>query len=102
MRRLPHSRPGHPRRILRTKILLLAAAFLTLVPADALARAGSGSHSFSGGGRSFGSSRGRAYGGGHHFFFFGGGGGGGGFFLLLIILVVVAVMMSRGRRRRMR
>jgi len=93
---------------MRRRVLLLAVSLLTLLPSDALARAGGGSRSFSrpgfGGGRSgrgFGGNRGFG-GGGHHFFFFGGGGGGGGGILLIIILVGVALFFlsrrARGRR----
>jgi uncharacterized membrane protein len=82
---------------------LLAGAFLaaTMLPAEALARAGSGSSSF---GRSLGHGGGyRTRGsGGHVFFFGGGGGGGGGLLLLLVILVVVMLIVAsrRGGRRR--
>lgn len=85
------------------RVLLLAISLLTLLPADALARAGGGSHSFhspSSGGRG---SRGfgRGFGGGHHHFFFFGGGGGGGFLVLIVIvLVVVLFVIFRARRRR--
>jgi uncharacterized membrane protein len=82
------------------RVLLLVVSLLTLLPADALARAGGGSHSFrspsSGGYRGSG----RGIGGGHHFFFFGGGGGGGGFLLLIIIGLVVLFLVSRARRQR--
>jgi uncharacterized membrane protein len=82
------------------RVLLLVVSLLTLLPADALARAGGGSHSFrspsSGGYRGSG----RGLGGGHHFFFFGGGGGGGGFLLLIIIALAVLFMISRARRQR--
>lgn len=82
------------------RVLALAVSLLSLLPADALARAGGGSHSFGGGGGSRGSGRGFGGGGGHHFFFFGGGGGGGGFFLLLIIIaLIVAFMIFRSRRQ---
>lgn len=80
------------------RVLLLVASLLTLLPADALARAGGGSHSFrspSYGGRGSG----RGIGGGHHFFFFGGGGG-GGFLLLIVIALAVLFLISRARRQR--
>jgi uncharacterized membrane protein len=73
---------------------------MLLVPGEALARAGGGTHSFrapSGGGFS---GRGRGFGGGHHFIFFGGGGGGGGGLLLILILIVVFVLITRSRRGR--
>ena len=76
------------------RIVLLAVSLLSLLPADALARAGGGSRGFrgpSGGGRGFG--------GGHHFFFFGGGGG-GGLLLLILIVLVVLFLISRGRGAR--
>ncbi len=90
------------------RILLLVVSLLTLLPADALARAGGGSFGFKGRSPSFGGggfgSRARGFGGGHHFFFFGGGGGGGGLLLILVIIIVVAVvlflMSRRGRGRR--
>jgi uncharacterized membrane protein len=78
------------------RISLLVASLLVLIPADALARAGGGSHSFSspsGGSRGTG----RGFGGGHFFFF--GGGGGGGFLLLIVIVVVVLFVISRRRQR---
>jgi hypothetical protein len=77
------------------RIVLLAVSLLSLLPADALARAGGGSRGFrgpSGGG-------GRGFGGGHHFFFFGGGGG-GGLLLLILIVLVVLFLISRGRGAR--
>lgn len=80
------------------RVLLLVASLLTLLPADALARAGGGSHSFRSPSGSRGS--GRGIGGGHHFFFFGGGGGGGGFLLLIVIALVVLFLIARARRQR--
>jgi hypothetical protein len=78
------------------RVTALTIWLLMLLPADALARGGSGSHSFRspsfGGGRGFG----RGFGGGHHFFFFGGGGGGG--LVLLVIVIVVLLLISRARR----
>jgi uncharacterized membrane protein len=77
--------------------LVLCSVWLLALPAEALARGGSGTHSFrapsSGGG--FG---GRGFG-LHHFFFFGGGGGGG---VLLTVLIVIAVMVLVSRSRRPR
>ncbi len=91
------------------RVLLLVVSLLVLLPAGALARAGSGSSGFSGHSPSFGGggfgSRARGFGSGHHFFFLGGGGGGGGSVLLIIIVIVVVVFLmshrggrSRGRR----
>lgn len=82
------------------RALFLAISLLTLLPADALARAGGGSRSFrapsSGGG--YGS---RGYGrGGGGLFFFGGGGGGGGFLVFILIMLVVLFLLSRARRER--
>jgi hypothetical protein len=87
------------RMMMLRRVTAITIWLLTLLPAEALARGGSGSHSFrspsfGGGGRGFG----RGFGGGHHFFFFGGGGGGGGLLLLLVIVVVVLLLISRGRR----
>lgn len=87
----------------RHRILLLTVSLMTLLPADALARAGGGTRGYSrspgfgggGGTRSYG----RGYGGGH-FIFFGGGGGGGGFLLILLIMFVVLFLLSRGSRGR--
>jgi uncharacterized membrane protein len=79
-------------------ILLSAVSLLLLAPAEALARAGGGSHGFSSPGRG-GGYRGVGHGG--HFFFFGGGGG-GGLFLLILIIVFVMVLNSRARRPRRR
>jgi hypothetical protein len=79
------------------RALLLWLTLLAALPADALARAGGGTHSFhspSFGGRSRGFGHGI---GGHHFFFFGGGGGGG--FLFILLIVVVLILISRSRRR---
>jgi len=81
------------------RAIILTIWLFALLPADALARGGSGSSSFHspsfGGGRGFG----RGFGGGHHFFFFGcGGGGGGGLLLLIVIVVVVLLLVSRVRR----
>lgn len=78
--------------------LLLCVSLMLLVPGEAFARAGGGTHSFRAprGGGGF-SGRGRGFGGGHHFIFFGGGGGG---LLLIIILIVVVVLITRGRRGR--
>jgi hypothetical protein len=82
---------------MRRRVTALTIWLLVALPADALARGGSGSHSFRspsfGGGRGFG----RGFGGGHHFFFFGGGGG-GGLLLLIVIVIVVLVLLSRARR----
>jgi hypothetical protein len=83
--------------------MAVAALCLAAVPAEALARAGSGSSSF---GRSIGhgggvGSRGRTYG-THHFIFFGGGGGGGGLLLLLVLLGLLLFVASRRSRRRRR
>jgi hypothetical protein len=78
------------------RILMLAAFLFCLVPGDALARVGGGSHSFrspSGGGGG-----GRGIGGGHGFFFF--GGGGGGFLLLIFIVIVMLYLISRSRGTR--
>lgn len=83
---------------MRSRIILFVVALLTLLPADALARAGGGSAGFRG--RSPGSGGGRGFGGGHHFFFFGGGGGGGGFLLIIMIVLVVLFLLSRNRRGR--
>ena len=86
--------------------------WLALVPADALARAGGGSHSFGGGGFGGGGfgggSRGRGFGGGRHFFFFGGGGGGSLLLIIVIVIIVVVLFLAarsrggggRGRRGR--
>lgn len=86
------------------RVLLLAVLLLTLLPADALARAGGGSHSFGGRSPSFGGggfgSPGRGFGGGHHFFFFGGGGGGSVLLIIIIIVVVLFLMSRRGGRGR--
>jgi hypothetical protein len=87
---------GYAERM-RSRVVLFVVALLTLLPADALARAGGGSAGFRG--RSPGSGGGRGFGGGHHFFFFGGGGG-GGFLLIIMIFLVVLFVMSRTRRRR--
>ncbi len=75
-------------------------ALLLLLPADAFARAGGGSRSFSRSPSYGGGSRGRGGGGG--FFFFGGsgGGGGGGGILLIIIIAVVAFLIFRSMRGR--
>lgn len=91
------------RRAMDRRLLLVVASLptlLTLLPADALARAGGGSHGFSGHSSGFGGggSRGRGFGGGHHFFFFGGGGG-GSFLLIILIIVVVLFLVSRRRGR---
>lgn len=85
---------------MQRRALFLAISLLTLLPADALARAGGGSRSFrapsSGGGYG---SRGYGRGGGGLFFF--GGGGGGGFLVLIVIVLVVLFLVSRaGRGRR--
>jgi len=95
----PVRAPGRLAAI-RARLLAFAVALLALLPADALARAGGGSHSFSSGGGSFGSRGfgrgGGGFGGGHHFFFFGGGGlGGGGGLILIIILIVVGYLIYR-------
>jgi hypothetical protein len=75
-----------------------ACLLLAALPAEALARAGSGSSGF---GRSIGHGGGlrtRGYGSGsHHVFFFGGGGGGG--LLLFVIIVVVLLLFLASRRR---
>ena len=78
--------------------LFLCSVWLLAPPAEALARGGSGTHSFRApsSGRGFG---GRGFG-GHHFFFFGGGGGGGGFLLTVLIVVAVMILVSRSRRSR--
>ena len=78
-------------------ILLAAVSLMLLAPAEALARAGGGSHGFSSPGRG-GGYRGVGHGG--HFFFF--GGGGGGLLLLIPIFVFVMVLSSRARRPRRR
>ena len=84
---------------MRHRALFLAISLLTLLPADALARAGGGSRSFrapsSGGG--YGS---RGYGRGGGLFFFGGGGGGGGFLVFILIMLVALFLLSRARRER--
>src|SRR5206468_6511013 len=80
------------------RLVALALTLLALLPADALARAGGGSHSFSSGGSSRGFGGG-GLGGGHHFIFFGGGGfGGGGGFLVILILLVVGYLIYRAIR----
>jgi hypothetical protein len=83
---------------MRHRIMLLAFSLLALLPADALARAGGGSHSFSRG--PSGRSGGRGFGGGHHFFFFGGGGGGSILLIIIIVVIVLVVMSRRGGGRR--
>jgi uncharacterized membrane protein len=81
---------------MRSRLLLGVLWLLALPPAEALARGGSGTHSFRApSGRGFG---GRGFG-GHHFFFFGGGGG-GGFLLTVLIVVAVLILVSRSRRSR--
>jgi uncharacterized membrane protein len=95
-----------PRTRVARRLWLLAGAALSLcalLPAEALARAGSGSSSFGrsvgrGGGMGY---RGRGGYGGPHVFFFGGGGG-GGLLLLLILVVVLLFAASRISRRRRR
>jgi len=82
------------------RIVMPLIALMLLLPADAFARAGGGSRSFS---RSPGYGSGGRRRGGGGFFFFGGGGGGGGGILLLIIIAVVAFLIFRsvrGRRTR--
>lgn len=82
---------------MRLWLFLCSVWLLVLPPAEALARGGSGTHSFRApsSGRGFG---GRGFG-GHHFFFFGGGGG-SGFLLTVLIVVAVLILVSRSRRSR--
>ena len=84
------------------RVLLLAISLLTVLPADALAKAGGGTRSFRS--PSFGGpgtrGGGRGFHGPHFFFFPGGGGGGLGFLLLIVIVIVVLFLISRARRSR--
>jgi len=87
---------------MRYRALLLVVWVLTLLPADALARAGGGTRSFRSPSFGGGGYRGRGVGHGPHFFFFPGGGGGGGGLLLLVIIIVVVVVFLVIRARRAR
>ncbi len=92
---------------MRSRVLFLAISLYTLLPADALARAGGGSRGFRapsyGGGRGGYGYGGRPRGGGGFFFFGGnGGGGGGGFLTLILIFFVVMFLFSLSSRRRRR
>jgi len=84
------------------RALLFTISLLTLLPADALAKAGGGTRSFRspslGGPGTRGGGRGLH---GPHFFFFPGGGGGVlGLLLLVVIVLVVLFLISRARRSR--